>query len=200
MIEHIKHDPILGEVDLPEIPYPFVLVNKFSTESYKEFMKDCTKVMSAGFDFLPIVIDSYGGEVYSLLAMCDYLRNCDKKIITVCEGKAMSCGAILMSMGDERYIGNNATVMVHSVSSMEWGKESEIAHGAKEVTRLNNLIYRMLDDNTEQEKGFWRDKIREIENAELYLSAKKAKEYGMATDIGIPKIHTEVKLTRTLVK
>lgn len=199
MIEYIKHDPILGEIELPELDAPFVLVNKFNEEAYKNFVKDSNKILAAGFDFLPIVIDSYGGEVYTLLAMCDFLRNCEKKVVTICQGKAMSCGAILFSMGQERYIGQSATVMVHSVSSMEWGKEAEIKEGAKETTRLNNMIYKILDDNTEQEKGFWRQQIRDIENAELFITPRKCIDTGLATKIGIPHVRTEIKMTRTLI-
>ena len=52
----------------------------------------------------------------------------------------MSCGAILFSFGVDgmRYMDPDATVMIHDVSSMGWGKVEEIKADAKEVERLKS--------------------------------------------------------------
>lgn len=177
----------------------FVLINKFTDESYKEFLLGCDRVLNTGQDFLPIVIDSYGGYVYSLLAMIDFLMSLDVRIITVCEGKAMSCGAVLFACGEERYAGENSTLMVHDVSNTLWGKDVELQNDAKETSRLNRKIYSLLDKNTKQKKGYWRSLIRENKYADFYMTAKAAKKHDLVTEIGIPHIETRLIIETQLL-
>lgn len=185
-------------VDANSFCPPFVMVNAFNEESVKKFINDCQRLIAKDFEFITILIDSYGGHVYSLLSMIDYLNNCDRQIITVCSGKAMSCGSVLFSCGDLRFVSPNATLMVHSVCSGVFGKESEVKTSAQEVTRLNNSIFKILDQNTGQKTGFWREKIKDIENGELYLTPNQSIKYGLATKVGMPSIKTEVKIERSL--
>jgi len=187
----------LSEVKFPEHDL-FVVVNKFESYTLKDFMSACQKVIQTGMDFLPIIVDSYGGEIYTLLGMIDFLQNCGVKVITICEAKAMSCGALLFSCGDERYMGQTATVMIHEVSTWFYGKNVELQNEAKEVERLNDLVFGILDKNTKQKKGFWWDKVQKNKNTDLFLTSKQAKTHGLATHVGIPYIETKVDVTRTL--
>lgn len=177
----------------------YVLVNKFSEESYKTFVRDCEKVINSGQGFLPIVIDSYGGFVYSLLGMIDFLSHLDIEVYTVCESKAMSCGAILFSCGVKRYMGQSATIMVHDVSGYLWGKDVDLQNDTKEISRLNRKIYRVLDSNTGQKSGYWKGLIIDNKFADLYLTSKTATSHNLATGIGLPHIETSVQVTSELV-
>ena len=49
-------------------------------------------------------------------------------VATIVQGKAMSCGAILFSFGEEgrRFMDPNATLMIHDVSSGQLGKVEEV--------------------------------------------------------------------------
>lgn len=197
MYEKRLHSPGFSELKLPETDL-FVVVNKFDSYTLKEFMQSCQKVIQTGQTFLPIIVDSYGGQVYTLFGMIDFLNNCGVKVITICEAKAMSCGALLFSCGEERYIGPNATIMIHEVSSMFWGKNVELQNEAKEVRRLNDLIFGMLDKNTDQPKGYWHDRVNGNKHTDLFLTATTAKKTNLATHIGIPHIETKIEVTREL--
>ena len=63
------------------------------------------------------------GEVYSLMAMISVIKHAEIPVATIVEGKAMSCGAILFSFGEEgkRFMCPHATLMIHDVSSMDRG-------------------------------------------------------------------------------
>ena len=104
---------------------------------------------NTGQKIVPVVIDSYGGEVYSLMAMIAAIEDAELPVATIVEGKAMSCGAILFSFGEEglRFMDRNATLMIHDVSSMEWGKVEELKASAKEADRLNDKVYTMMARN-----------------------------------------------------
>ena len=177
----------------------YVVVNKFTEESYLQFCGDCEKVLNTGQDFLPVVIDSYGGLVYSLLGMIDFLETCGVKVITICESKCMSCGAILFACGQERYMAPNCTVMVHDVSSFQWGKEVDLVNDTKETTRLNRKIYSFLDKNTEQDAGYWRSLYKDNKYADLYMTAQTARKHNLATAMGVPHLETTVMVDTKLV-
>ena len=177
----------------------FVIVNKFDDESYKAFIADCEKVINSGQEFLPIVIDSYGGYVYSLLGMVDFLQSCEIDVLTVCEAKSMSCGAVLFSCGKERYIGPSATIMIHDISSFLWGKEVELQNDVKECTRVNKKVFGILDRNTRQKPGYWQQLVKSNKFANLYLTATKAKQHNLATGIGLPHIETVVSANIELI-
>ena len=104
----------------------------FCEESAVKFRKDLEAAEDAAIrneqPIIPISIDSYGGAVYSLLGMIDAIEHCSLPVATIVESKAMSCGAFLFACGapGHRYVGPNATVMIHTVSSGDFGKIDEL--------------------------------------------------------------------------
>jgi ATP-dependent Clp protease protease subunit len=142
--------------EVMEIPHT-VYVNNFDEESSKLFLEDFTRASNSFQPIIPIIIDSYGGDVYSLLSMIDVIENSSKPVATVCVGKAMSCGAILLSCGHKghRYIGNHATVMIHDVSAYSDGKFEEVKSNARETTRLQKEMFNILDKNADKFTGYF---------------------------------------------
>ena len=187
-----------AKIKLPEV-CRHVLVNKFTEDSFEQFVKDCSSILNLGQNFLPIVIDSYGGFVHTVLSMIDFLESCDTKVVTVCESKAMSCGAVLMSCGSERYMGANATIMVHDIAGSFWGKNVELQNSVKESSRLDRKIYSLLDKNTNQPTGYWKSLVKENKYADLYLTPQKALNHKLITQIGIPHIETTFSVSCELV-
>ena len=123
-----------------------IRVNKFDEESAKKFAEQIGLAHNTGQKVIPVVIDSYGGQVYSLMSMIAAIKHSELPVATIVEGKAMSCGAILFSFGEDglRFMDPNATVMIHDVSSMDMGKVEELKASAKEADRLNTIIYTMM--------------------------------------------------------
>lgn len=135
---------------------------------------------------LALVIDSYGGDAYSLMGMIDIIKNSALDVITIASAKAMSCGAFLLSFGKKRYATENATIMIHGMSGSVSGDVQKAKNKAKELERMNNKAFEMLDKNTNQQPGFWLNKLKENNNNDLYLSAQQALDWGLITDIGVP--------------
>ena len=106
---------------------------------------------------LPIIIDSYGGEVYSLMAMIDLLNSSGLEIITISNGKSMSCGAILLSIGKKRFATENSTIMIHNAHNRACGDVDKLKNTANETERLNNKAFSLLDINSNQPTGFWKN-------------------------------------------
>ena len=90
--------PLIKEVELRKNPV-IIRVNKFDEDAAKKFDQEMAQAHNTGQKVIPVVIDSYGGQVYSLMSMIGSIKNSELPIATIVEGKAMSCGAILFSFG-----------------------------------------------------------------------------------------------------
>jgi ATP-dependent Clp endopeptidase proteolytic subunit ClpP len=182
---------------VPGIPKPVIIrVGKFNEEAAKKFNEDMSAAHNTGQSIIPVVIDSYGGEVYSLLSMISDIENSQIPVATICIGKAMSCGSVLLTCGDEghRYMDARGTVMIHDVSSMEWGKNEEIKAGAREVDRLQKLIFGIMAKNCGHDRKYFLDKIHERSHAEWYLTARTTKQNNIVNHIGVPVMKTKVSV------
>jgi len=184
---HLKPEEVL---DIPKSVY----VNTFDEESVRIFIEDMTKAQSTSQPIIPIYIDSYGGDVYALMAMIDIVKLSDKPVATICMGKAMSCGAVLLACGTKghRYISPNATVMIHDVSSFSEGKSEEIKSDAAETERLQKMFYKILDKECERKDGYFDKLVFNKGRSNLYLDADQCVKHGIADQIKIPKFIVEI--------
>ncbi len=171
-----------------------IRVNKFDEDSAKKFSLEMAQAHNTGQDVIPIVIDSYGGQVYSLMSMIAAIKDAELPVATIVEGKAMSCGAVLFSFGEEgrRFMDPNATVMIHDVSSMDWGKVEELKASAKEADRLNSKIYHMMANNCGKKDDYFMKIVDKKKHADWFLDAKEAKKHNMANHLRLPTIRIKV--------
>jgi len=188
---------LLKEVKFRSESLPVVIrVNKFDEKAAEEFSKSVARAQNTGQPVLPIIIDSYGGQVYSLMSMISDIQHSRLQVATIVQGKAMSCGAILFSFGLDgmRYMDPDATVMIHDVSSMGWGKVEEIKADAKEVERLNQKIYRMMAKNCGHHEEYFLDIVHEKGHADWFLDAKECKRHKLANKLKVPEMKIDVKV------
>lgn len=182
-----------GEVVVRYKSPNIIYVNKFTEESAKEFIEAMVNAQNTGQSIIPIVIDSYGGEVYSLLKMIDMIKSSNVPVATICMGKAMSCGAVLLTCGADghRYMAPTATVMIHDVASFAMGKVEEIKADAKESDRLNKIIFKIMADNCGKDVGYFSKLVHEHGHADWFLDADECKKHGMVNHLRIPKVKLE---------
>jgi ATP-dependent Clp protease protease subunit len=149
---------------------------------------------STGQSIIPVVIDSYGGQVYSLMSMIANIKASKLPVATIVEGKAMSCGALLFSFGSSgyRFIDKHATIMIHDVSSGAKGKVEEIKADAKEGDRLNQSLYREMSANCGKDPEYFLKQIHERSHADWYLDADEARDIGLANHIRVPSLKVKI--------
>lgn len=173
-------------------------VNEASAKKFREELEAAeSHARRSQQDIIPVVIDSYGGSVYALLSMIDTINNCEIPVATIVESKAMSAGAVLFTCGAEghRYIGPNATIMIHDVSSFAWGKEAEIRASSEEAKRLNETIYRMMAENCgHKDEDYFYDKVHDKRGADWFMNAEEAASHNLANHIGLPQINLKLSL------
>jgi hypothetical protein len=124
----------------------------------------------------------------------DIIESCEKPVATICVGKAMSCGAVLLACGEKghRYISKNATIMIHDVSSFSEGKSEEIKSDAAETERLQKQFYKMLDTKCERKDGYFDKLVFNKGRSNLYLDAEQCVKHGLVDEIKIPKFTVEI--------
>ena len=189
--------PLLKEVKFRSESLPVVIrVNKFDEKAAEDFSKSVARAQNTGQPVLPVIIDSYGGQVYSLMSMISDIQHSRIPVATIVQGKAMSCGAILFSFGTEgrRYMDPDATVMIHDVSSMGWGKVEEIKTNAQEVERLNQKVYKMMAQNCGHDENYFLDIVHEKGHADWFLDAKECRRHKLANKLRIPEMKIGVKV------
>lgn len=194
-----KISPLLESSKLRHAPVVIRVVD-FTEAAAKEFAVDMARAHETGQPVIPIIIDSYGGQVYSLMAMISEIRHAELPIATIIEGKAMSCGAILSTFGTKgmRYMDPDATLMIHDVSSFAWGKVEEFKASAAEVERLNQKVYRMMAANCGKPSDYFLKLVYEKKHADWYLDAKEAVKHGIVNHVRVPKLEVETTVTFAL--
>jgi len=171
-----------------------IWVTKFDEEHAQKFRKSILEFSKLDPQRPIIVyIDSYGGYVDALAKMIETLDEVSNPIITACLGKAMSCGAMLLSHGDVRFLGPNSRVMVHEVSSGTIGNVQDMKEDTKETVRLNEHFMGLLARNC----GFknyeeLRAVIKEQDGRDRFLVGKDALKFGIVDAIGLPKVSARI--------
>lgn len=140
-----------------------------------------------------IYIDSDGGYIDSLATIVELLETVPNPIHTICLGRAMSAGAFLLSMGDERFIGKHSSVMIHELSDGITGHVKEILNHAREADRSNRHWVNFLAKNCGTDFETIQKRLRRVAHRDLFLNAVDAKSFGIVDHIGLPKFDLKLK-------
>lgn len=187
--------PLIKTLELKYEPV-IITVNEFTEESATEFSAAISLAHNTGQSIIPVIIDSYGGQAYSLLSMISSVRNSKIPIATIVRGKAMSCGALLASFGADgyRYMDADATMMIHDVASAAFGKVEELKSDAREAERLNKKLFAMMAKNCGKEDTYFLDLIHDKGHADWFLDADEALEHNIVQHIKVPNLKGTVSV------
>tara|TARA_R110002126_G_scaffold291580_1_gene453927 strand:+ start:4007 stop:4609 length:603 start_codon:yes stop_codon:yes gene_type:complete len=185
--------PLVKDIELRKNPI-IIRVNRFDEKSAADFATKMALAHSSGQKVIPIVIDSYGGQVYSLMSMIASIEASDLPVATIVEGKAMSCGAVLLSHGEQgmRFADPNATIMIHDVSSGGHGKIEELKADVKEAERLDEKLFMMMSRNCGKKDDYFKKKVFNKKHADWFMDAQEAKRHGLVNHLRVPKLSIKV--------
>ena len=188
--------PLLKEKELVEGLPVIIRVRKFDEAAAKTFSEEMAKAQNTGQPIIPVVIDSYGGQVYSLMSMISDIKHSTLPVATIVQGKAMSCGAILFTFGAEghRYMDPDATLMIHDVSSFTGGKIEELKADAKEAERLNKKVFRMMARNCGHDEDYFLEIVHQRGHADWYLDFEEVKRHRIANHGHVPELKISAKI------
>ena len=132
---------------------------------------------------LPInlVIDSFGGCAFSALGIIDYIENLDVPVNTICRGKAMSAGALILAAGTgTRYATKRSTIMLHQGMGTTSGKIGDLRSTANHYTKIDQMIGEILEEHTKKPAKWWTYETAH----DKYFTAQEAIEVGIIDEIG----------------
>jgi ATP-dependent Clp protease protease subunit len=96
-------------------------------------------------------------------------------------GQAASAAAVLLAAGTKgkRHSLPHARILIHQPYSGAGGQASDIEIQAKEITRMRELLERVLAHHT----GQTMEKIRKDTDRDFIMNADEAKDYGIVDEV-----------------
>jgi len=130
---------------------------------------------------IKLIINSFGGEIYSGLALIDTIDNSPTPIYTICHGSAMSMALIIYAAGHQRYASKNATFMYHEAAYPIEGKVVHHKQELKEVERIDKIC----DDYLLSKTSFTQKQFNDVKKTqgEWYFDVEIAQKYGLVNEI-----------------
>jgi ATP-dependent Clp protease protease subunit len=92
---------------------------------------------------IELLFNSPGGSVFDGMHLFDFLDELKAKghrVTTRTQGMAASMAGILLQAGSERVMGREAWVLIHEISTIAYGKASEIEDEVELVKRLQKRV------------------------------------------------------------
>ena len=171
-----KLDPLsriitLGDIDCIE-------VNQIIQDIYEINAEDAKRQT---VEPIKLIINSFGGEVFSGLALIDVIDSSQTPIHTICHGTAMSMALIIYAAGHHRIASKYATFMYHEAAYEINGKVAFHKQELKETERIDKICDAYLISKTKlTQKVLQPHRDRQ---AEWYFDVKTAQKYGLVDEI-----------------
>lgn len=126
-----------------------------------------------------VYINSYGGEVAEGLAIRSALKRHKAKVRTYCDGFAASIASVIFSAGDERIMSNASLLFIHNAWSYASGDANAMNKAAEDLAKITQASIEAYKEvvNLSEEK------LKELMDAETWLSPAECIEMGFATQI-----------------
>jgi ATP-dependent Clp protease protease subunit len=133
-------------------------------------------------DTINVYINSYGGEVAEGLAIYNALRRHKAKVRTVCDGFACSAASVVFMAGDERVMSNASLLMIHNAWMLTMGDQNDLRKNADDLEIINAATIQAYLNHV----NISEDELKEMMDAETWISAADALEMGFATAVVNP--------------
>jgi ATP-dependent Clp protease protease subunit len=161
----------LGDIDTE-------LANEVIQQIYEINEEDAKKTQK---EPIKLIINSFGGELYSGLALIDVIDNSQTPVHTICHGSAMSMALIVYAAGHHRFASKYATFMYHEALYESNGKVMHHKQELKETERTDKICDAYFMSKTK----FTAKQLDDVKSkrAEWYFDVKTAVKYGLVDEI-----------------
>lgn len=133
-------------------------------------------------DTLNVFINSYGGEVAEGLAIYNALRRHKATVRTHVDGFACSAASVVFMAGDERIMSNASLLFIHNAWLLTAGDQNQLRQDADDLEKINNATVQAYMNHIRIPE----EQLRAMMDAETWISAKEALEWGFATAVVNP--------------
>jgi ATP-dependent protease ClpP protease subunit len=133
-------------------------------------------------DFTPTIhlrINSYGGDLFAGISTVDTIRDLKSRVYTYVEGAAASAATIISIAGKKRFIGKNAFMLIHQLSSVCAGTYEQMNDGQENNKRLMALIKSLY-------KQYTKIPMKELDSIlkhDLWMDSDTCLKYGLVDNV-----------------
>lgn len=130
-------------------------------------------------DTLNVHINSPGGDVFEGITIYNVLKQHPADVIIDIDGLAASIASLIAMAGDTIRMADNAMFMIHNPMSGQFGTADELRQKADLLDQVRDNILATYDKQTQ----LGEPKITELMNAETWMKASEAKQFGFVDEI-----------------
>lgn len=140
------------------------------------------KITMGDPEFDPVIhlrINSYGGDIFAGLSTVDTIRSLRTKVYTYIEGAAASAATLISIAGKKRFIGKNAFMLIHQLSSVCAGTFERLEDEQENNRRIMSSIKNLY-------KEYTKIPMKELDNIlkrDLWFDASTCLKFGLVDSI-----------------
>jgi len=174
---------------------PFIvnIQGVINQQTFLQCKKDFTKALRIPIPYLFIKIDSPGGDTQPGFKIGSLIQDAKhtKQIITI-GYKVHSLASYLFALGDVRYIDKESgSIMIHDVicsADNIHKKASVLFQEVKGLVQQADHIFETISVACGKNKQFIKNKLKEINNANMKWTPEEAQAYGFCHHVHVPTI------------
>ena len=121
-------------------------------------------------------INSYGGDVFAGIAICNQLKNYEGKVIAYIDAIAASAASVIAMGADEIIMPKNATMMIHNAWTYTAGNAKELRAEADRLEKINISVRQSYMDKFVGSE----EELTQLLDDESYLTAEECITLGFA--------------------
>ena len=148
---------------------------------------------------LTVRINSYGGEVAEGLAIYNLLKSYEGEVTTVCDGFACSAASVVFMAGAKRIMPRSSLLMIHNAWTWASGDAGDLRKAADDLEKITQPSIEIYTSVSNLDA----DEIKAMMDAETWIDADEALDFGFATEISEEAAMQSVKdgiLAKTVFK
>lgn len=148
---------------------------------------------------LTVRINSYGGEVAEGLAIYNLLKSYEGEVTTVCDGFACSAASVVFMAGAKRIMPRSSLLMIHNAWTWASGDADDLRKAADDLEKITQPSVDIYTSVSNLDA----DEIKAMMDAETWIDADEALDFGFATEISEEAAKQSIKdgiLAKTVFK
>lgn len=135
--------------------------------------------LNAGNGDITVWINSPGGDCVAAAQIYNMLSNYAGKVTVRIDGIAASAASVIAMAGDKVLVSPVSMMMIHNPATIAWGDSAEMQKAVAMLDEVKESIINAYEIKT----GLDRKKLSKLMDAETWMDANSAVEYGFADGI-----------------
>ncbi|SCC60601.1 ATP-dependent Clp protease proteolytic subunit [Bacillus thuringiensis] len=160
-------------------------ITKYAWEEYGEVssitFKNELDELGDGIETINLYINSPGGSVFETMAIIAMLQRHPAKVISYIDGIGASCASVLPMISDKIIMYANSMLMVHNAWTYASGNAEQLRKAADDIERINQSMVQHYLTRAGDKLDV--DILKQLLDAETWLSAEEAIGYGLCDEI-----------------